>query len=250
MRWSSGTSSMRRQSDRWARAVGAGWPPESGGFTLLEILVAITILGLVLVTVYGSITRVIYAKERAEERAQLASVGREAVMRIADEIESAMLPSPTSGAVFQGASGGGAQPTDQVRFAIMSRPPFGPLGGRGGPVVVTYSLDAVAGREPVFLLRRDEVPLAELPPEGEEGPQPLSTMVLDGVAGLRFRYWDPYKREWVGDWDSTQPDYQDRLPLLVEVALFLYDSERAVHDFATIVDLPLATVRPTPTPGP
>jgi len=212
------------------------------GFTLLEILIAITILGLVLVTVYGSITRIIYAKEHAEERAQLASVGREAVMRIADEIESALLPSVANGAVFQGASGGDTQPTDQVRFAIVSRPPFGPLGGRGGRVLVTYSLDAVPGRDRVFLLRRDEVPLAA----AEESPQPISTMVLDNVAGLRFRYWDPFKGEWVGDWDSTQRDYQDGLPLLVEVALFLYDSQGAVHDFATIVDLPLATVGPAP----
>jgi hypothetical protein len=36
--------------------------------------------------------------------------------------------------------------------------------------------------------------------------------------------------------------------LAVEVALYLYDDSGGLHDYVTIVDLPLAT-RPTPNPG-
>lgn len=97
-------------------------PTPCRGFTLLEVLVAVTILGIILLTVYGTVSRTISTKEYAEERARLASVGREAVLRIADEIEGALSP-PTAGALFQGLSSGTRQFADQVRFTIVSRPP-------------------------------------------------------------------------------------------------------------------------------
>lgn len=230
-------------------------PPAGGGFTLLEVMVAVTILGIVLLTVYGTLTRAIYAKEYAEERAQLAAVGREAVLRIADELEGALSPAYLHEAVFQGVSAGTGQFADQLRFVITSRPPFGPLGGSGGRVVVTYSLDAQESSDKVFLLRRDEVPLTLLQnPEDteteEEQPQPLALLVTDQVAGLRFRYLDGGSRQWVEDWDSTTEEFLDRIPMAVEVALYLYDGDGNIRDYATIADLPLSNFgEPTPTPG-
>ena len=73
------------------------------------------------------------------------------------------------------------------------------------------------------------------------------TSYLDG---LRVRYLDGPSRQWVEEWDRTAEDFLNRLPLAVEVALYLYDRQGAIEDFATIVDLPLANFgKPTPTPG-
>jgi len=229
--------------------------PRRQGFTLLEVLVAITILGILLTTVYGAVSRTIRTKEHAESVARMASTGREAVLRMADEMEASLSPVRVATAVFQGVSSGSGQFLDQARFAISSRPPFGPIGGStGGRVLITYYLAEQEGMPQTYLLVRSERPLpkpgAATGEEGEEDPQEVRTLVVDNVAGLRLRYLDGDSGQWTENWDSTQPgDFERRLPVAVEVALYLYDDRGAVQDFSTIVDLPLAT-RPTPTPEP
>ena len=64
----------------------------SAGFTLLELLLAIVILGLVLATVYGALSRTEDSKRHAEERAELFSSGRQAVLRMASDIEASLPP--------------------------------------------------------------------------------------------------------------------------------------------------------------
>ena len=226
------------------------------GFTLLEVLVAMTILGILLITVYGSVSRTIKSKEHAESTARMASTGREAVLRMGDEIETSLSPVRVATAVFQGVGAGSGQFLDQARFAISSRPPFGPIGGTGGRVLVTYYLAEQEGAPQTYLLVRSEKPLPK-PGAGavaadgtEEEGQEVRTLVVDNVAGLLLRYLDGISGQWTDNWDSTQPGATERqLPIAVEVALYLYDDAGAVHDYSTIVDLPLAT-RPTPTPGP
>jgi general secretion pathway protein J len=222
------------------------------GFTLLEVLIAITILGILLTTVFGAVSRTIRTKEHAEGSARMSSVGREAVLRIADEIE-ASLPTRVGNAVFQGVSGGSGQFLDQVRFAISSRPPFGPIrAGTAGRILVTYYLAEQEDVPQSYLLVRSERPLPRAgfeETEDEEEPAEIRTLVVDNVAGLRLRYLDGNTGQWDENWDSTAEDWEGRLPIAVEVALFLFDETGAVHDFSTIVDLPLST-RPTPTPGP
>ena len=63
------------------------------GFTLLEVLVATAILGLVMTAVYGVVARTLMATQRSEARAELFADGRELVLRLADEIEGALPPS-------------------------------------------------------------------------------------------------------------------------------------------------------------
>jgi len=221
------------------------------GFTLMEVLVALLVLGILLTTVYGAVSRTIRSKEHAESAAKVASVGREAVLHVADEMEASLLPARVPAAVFQGVGAGGSgQFLDQVRFAISSRPPFGPIGsGTGGRVLVTYYLAEQEGAAQTYLLVRSERPLPKPGDDPEAAPEEIRTLVVDNVAGLRLRYLDGDSGQWNDNWDSTAPgDLENRLPIAVEIALYLYDDAGNLHDFSTIVDLPLAA-RPTPTPG-
>ena len=136
-------------------------PPAARGFTLLEVVIAVAILGIILTTVYGTLSRTISTKEYTEERVQLSSVGREAVLRIADELEGALSPETTPGAVFQGVSTGSDEFADQVRLAISARPAFGPLAGMAGTRgrgLATYSRGEVARTGVAVPLPTDPVP--------------------------------------------------------------------------------------------
>jgi prepilin-type N-terminal cleavage/methylation domain-containing protein len=228
------------------------------GFTLLEIMIATTILAIIMITVYGVIGRALYAKNHSEERADLYASGREAVLKIADEIEGALPPTAGRNLGFVGIPGTGRVPTDSVQFDVVVRRLYGTSETRGGRALVSYSLDPIKDTPNLFALRRQEQLLAEPAPQDPNDPdappsepEVFAAYVLDQIAGLRFRYLDPRTGEWADSWDTTvePPSGQPPigLPGAVEITLFLADEDGGVHDFGTIVDIPLANLVP-PTP--
>jgi prepilin-type N-terminal cleavage/methylation domain-containing protein len=241
-------------------------PPRERGFTLLEVLVAVTILGLVLATVYGALSRTLYAKGYAEDRAEMYAVGREAALKIGQDLEAALPPSPQAGVNFFGISRGDQPPDDAVQFSIMTHSGLRAISPTAGRVTVSYSLIPASENGKVFELLRDEMPMAITPPDTEDDtfdvapstPARRATLLLDQsdcadqrfcLVGLRFRYLDAATGDWASTWDSTSQEQFGRLPEAVEVAVYLSDNIGGVHDFTTIVDLILAAAIPTPTPG-
>jgi prepilin-type N-terminal cleavage/methylation domain-containing protein len=237
------------------------------GFTLLEIMVATAILGIVLVTVYGVLSRALYAKNHAEERADLYASGREKVLQMADEIEGALPPTAGRNIGFIGVPGNERVPRDAVQFDVVIRRPFSSGQARGGRALVSYSLDPVKDTPELYALLRQEQLLTDAPVDpangdsagsGDNGgsdagdtPQPTVTAMhlIDRVAGLRLRYVDQ-SGQFVDSWDTTAARSPQQappsLPGAVEITLFLADNQGGVHDFTTIVDLPLANLVPTP----
>ncbi len=232
------------------------------GFTLLEIMVATTILGIVMVTVYGVLSRALYAKNHAEERADLYAAGRETVLKIADELEGALPPSAGRNIGFIGIAGNDRVPTDKVQFDVVIRRLFSVGQGRGGRALVSYSLDPLKDTPNLYALRRQEQLLVDPALENQNTddsaaadaetvapPVASAAYLIDQVAGLRLRYLDPLSGQWTDSWDTTVPRDNQVLPGLpgaIEITLFLTDGQGGVHDFGTIVDLPLANLVPTP----
>ena len=97
------------------------------GFTLIEMMMALGIFGLVTVTLYGTFARTLRSKGLAERRAEVTRVGRAAVGRMADEIGSAYYPSALSGtAIFRVLkSGSDDAPLDSLVFTALSARPAG-----------------------------------------------------------------------------------------------------------------------------
>lgn len=235
------------------------------GFTLLELLLAIAIFAILATTVYGGLWRTLEGKDRAEARAELFAAGRDAVTRIADDLERALAPSLShrNQVWFIGMAGNDVVPNDQVGFVIELRRDRSAGGRRGGRAFVSYFLEPMAEIPKAFaLVRHEELlldPLAqamsELQPteQGEGGALVNEVYLVDRVAGLRFRYLDPASGSWVNQWDTTVPvqpgEVPPTLPPVVEVQLFLFDDAGGYVDFSTRVDLPLYAPPPTPAMG-
>ncbi len=102
------------------------------GFTLMEVMLALGIFGIVTTTLYGTFARTLRSKGIAERRAEITRVGRAAVGRLADEIGSAYYPASLSGtAIFRVLkSGSDDVPLDSLVFTALSARPAG-IDGRG-----------------------------------------------------------------------------------------------------------------------
>lgn len=243
------------------------------GFTLLEVLLAVTILGIILTTVYGVLSRTLFSKKIAEERVELFASGRQAVLKMVGDLEGALPPPSGDRIYFRGAGGLGEVPS--VEFVAMNRGGYGFHRVRPGRVLIVYTLDEIPNRRDIFALRREEYLFSAMLAEADEtapstddeedaAPTAIATYLLDcpelpdginlvgscsRVVGLQFRYYDEVVSDWRDYWDSTEQTMQGRLPAAVEVMLVLEDERGSQHDFTTIVDLPLARGQPTPRPG-
>jgi len=243
------------------------------GFTLLEVLVATAILGVVLLTVYGTVARTLTAANHAEMRADINASGRTTVLKIADELEGALPPTAGYDVAFIGKHGTGSAPTDAVQFNAVVRRLASTRQLAGGRAIISYSLDEMEDAPGMYALRRHEellsVPVAvdsdSLNPaddpaaafqggdpsqQGLQQVEPIRAVhLIDRVAGLRFYYWDPASGDFVDEWDTTQTNSTGQvpgLPAAVHIQLYLYDDAGATHEFSTTVDLPLANIVPTP----
>jgi prepilin-type N-terminal cleavage/methylation domain-containing protein len=251
------------------------------GFTLLELLLAVVILGLITATVYGSLSRTESSKRIAESRSELYSAGRQAVMKMAGDIEGSLPPPSGDRIYFRGTHGMGTPP--EIHLVAMNRGGYGVNRVRPGRVLVVYSLAPLPKRRGQYGLLREEYlyktmldkadgiepePASSLDENQEEDDAPTeqASLLLEcpdveddldlpgsclPVTGLVLRYYDDTVGDWRDDWDSTVENGATfgRLPSAVELTLKIADEDGAEHPFYTVVDLPLAKGQPTPVPG-
>ena len=238
----------------------------TGGFTLLELLLAVVITGLVLASVYGGVARTASSKSIAEERAELFSNGRKAVLKVANDLEGAIPPLLGDRIFFRGKQ-------SEVEFIVMNRGGYFSNGIQSGRVWIAYSVEPSPGQSGSFALKREEylyaAALAEAdgtqqpaPPDGQDAaPTSQLTYLLDcpaiaddlnlpgtcmRVTGLQFRYYDDQVRDWRDEWDTTQDAEFERLPAMVQISMLVADKDGKERAFNTVVDLPLSRGQPTP----
>ena len=103
------------------------------GFTLLEVMVALGIFGIVTVTLYGTFARTLRSKGLAERRAEITRLGRAAVEPHGRRDRLGVLPGGRQGhrRIFRALKSGTEDaPLDSLMFTALSSRPAG-LDGRG-----------------------------------------------------------------------------------------------------------------------
>jgi type II secretion system protein J len=207
----------------------------SRGFTLLEILVATTILGLVLAALYGVFSRTLESKRLAEGRTARTRAARIVLLRMREELQSSF-PLTRGDSRFLGElHRAEAFPEGAISFVSFSQSPLGGTGHESDLNEIGYTLQpdpkAPGYRQLVRRVKLDPgVAVGGL--EQNEEAYPL----LSRVRGLRFRFFDG--RTWRKEWG--QEDTRSKLPRAVEATLYLDGSGGQMAEFSTVVDLPLA----------
>ncbi len=205
--------SERRQDPRFS----AGTPLRPGarrlaGFTLIEVIVAVGILGVIVAIVSATFSGALGAQSAADRRTETTHAARTALDRIAQDLGSAFPYAPQARGTIpiglelshqelEGAS------RDRLTFPTYGRP-FGSAGEPSSDLaLVEYELIVSDDRRAWRLVRRQANRL-----EAEAIAQAPGDVVAERVVGFEVKLFDG--KDWVATWtDKT------KLPRAVELTI-------------------------------
>jgi len=191
--------------------------PGQRGFTLLEVLIAITLLALLVALAYSTLRASVRAMRSGEALIERTNRLRTVQEFLRRQLSHAM-PLPFERMEDTGENRLFMMDGDTLRFVA---PMPGHL-SRGGPHVQWLTLDGDA-------LLFDHAQLNGYDPEHPKANNKREPVVLlDGIrdAGFEFRELDPETGE-LGEWESSWDDPQ-RLPLLVRLDVE-FEEESRLH---------------------
>lgn len=207
------------------------------GFTLLELMIAISILAIVLVMISGAFNAVIHSKIHGEARLDVDREGRAIIWELASEIRGAVqTPNPTSNVVLIGLGQmrDGA-PVDAVTISTLAAGHRRSITGFSSEELVSYSVTPNPQmRKAYFLTRSQRSALMMSNTTFTTAPIELA----DNVISLHLRYFNG--NVWLESWDSTAMPPTSQLPTAVSIDLVLAAGGGTTMNFSTEVVLPMA----------
>jgi prepilin-type N-terminal cleavage/methylation domain-containing protein len=210
---------LRRADVGQPRQGGLQRPAQPSGFTLLEILLALTILALVLSSLFSAYSESITATELVESSREVDQAARLTVAQLADDLKSLYQEKvkgdpKDSPYRFQGVSEAPEGEAAILSFASTAHLGFDPAGPSMGVNRISYLLRKSGEGEHYFQLIRREQPFADIQGQGEGTEVELA----DNVEELAVTYGDDAGTT-LTEWDSASPEHDGRPPRLVQIRL-------------------------------
>ena len=221
----------------------AGKDEEERGFTLIEVLIAVFILGVVLTTVYAAYTGTLRMVKISASENEIYNMGRMTMQRMTQDFNTVV---PYAGkfewTTRQTALGNRAFPrltfASNVNLALNDQ--IEPAGIR----TIDYFVDEDLEREGMVLLRSETIH-RDKHPDDLRDLRKSAFPVCRRLHSLIFRFYDAKGKDYE-IWDSTSdPDVQKhRAPALVAIELYLVNPDNRDHPykFMTKVHMPVNQV--------
>lgn len=206
------------KKNAWARS----------GFTLIELMVSITVLVTIMAVAWGSYSTVLSRQEQAQQETDRIHAVEQTMRRMIRELSMSFVTPHDEDAegqmfevryrtVFQGER-------DEIHFTTLSHQRMFRDDKVGDQAEVSYRVASVTnleGRSVRAIIRRMDAPIDEQPDEGG-----VEMVMLEDIKSFELEYWDDEKAAsaagsdaWVNDWDYTKTDYLNRLPSRIRVKL-------------------------------
>jgi len=209
-------------------------------FTLVEILMAIGIFGLVMAAIYSTWTAIIRATTVGRDVAAAVQRSRIAARTIEDSLLCI-----ESFAANQKYYGFAAENGSEAYLSFVARLPKSfPRSGKFGDLDVrrlTFSIESgsESGRE--LVLRQCPL-LGDFDTDEKEHPLVLAKFVSE----FKVEFWDSRQGDWTDEWKETKTN---SLPPLVKISLALAQNaytmnQRAQQEVVRIVNIPSVAVQP------
>ena len=218
------------------------------GFTLLEIMLAVLILGLVVSMVTVALSGSINAIDATMQQGKLYYRAQIAMERINEDLTSALL---TSNMEFIGEAGSGDQST-LLSFSSMAHLVLNSNHDESGLARISYVVQADQDYDDHLLLLRSDV--LQRPTEDSKNTGEVEAFILaDQLRSVTFTFLDQLGEE-QASWDTTVPSDDDeakaerRLPAAVTCRLefWINEEEEQTLSFQTTVLLPTGLIQEKP----
>jgi len=211
------------------------------GFTLIEVLLAIALFAIIIVSLFSSYTGSLKVMKIAEPQADLYRKARVALARISDDLQSAYyIPGEDDTAGGEGTIHFvgtdemiDVRDADTLRFTSRGHVSFGGEKAAVGLTNISYYLEEA---DDGLILYRADVPLY--------GPQPdkktAGLVLCDGLAGINFSYFDEAGDRY-DEWDLADGARGGKLPsrAAIQIRLNGESKDAPVLTFSTAVVIPI-----------
>ncbi len=214
----------------------------AAGFTLVEVMVTLGLMGMVFALVYGSLWSTVGGLQRMERRGDREQAVRILLEMIDRELRSTLWVNDDPRLTFVGENAVTDEgwPADRLTWVHASHLKLHPELPESDVAEVTYRLDA-AGESAYVLVKREDAT-----PDGDPMSGGIDYLLSDQVVGIDFHYYGP--TGWVDEWNSTQ---SNTLPRVVQISLFLPPEEEETADgekaepieIRSIVEIPMGEQR-------
>ncbi len=193
------------------------------GLTLVEVLVALAVLAMIGVLLYGTFDSLNHQRKAEAVRGERARQARQAVLRMTREIQTAFLSmhNPANVALqtrVVAFIGQNSQPYDRLDFQAFAHRRIVANSRESDQAEIGYFASAdpdVDGK--MDLVRREQTPADMDPKKGG-----IVDVLCEDIESFDVRYFDPQTSQWVDGWDTTQAlGQQNRLPMEVRLSLVL-----------------------------
>ncbi len=212
------------------------------GFTMLEILIAISIFAIIVTTVFGSHNYVLSSAGNIEKDIELYQMAKNCINRIAFDLKSlhiSLTPeytppdsddTPDSFKIEGDIADTGGESFARLKFASRAHVSLEKNFKEGIARIVYY---VQASDENGFVLRRSD----RLYPYEEFEEKKSDPVLCEGIKSLTFTFYDQEENE-SEIWDSDSVDFNYATPRTIKIRLEIGDDLNFVP-FETMVILPV-----------
>ncbi|MBI4126131.1 MAG: prepilin-type N-terminal cleavage/methylation domain-containing protein [Deltaproteobacteria bacterium] len=210
------------------------------GFTLLEVMVAVVILGFIMVLVQGTTSQLLDAKDRIESRDRALQMSRGTLDKIASDVSLAFLlrssamPEGTPGLTPEAIPTATTRPKlvtffigeehgdrDSLRFTTLAHRRLYRSSHDSDQARVAYQVEASVDDPSQMNLVRIELPwLGDT--ASVEGK---ALTVAEGIRSFNLEYYDVRTDEWKKEWNTELVDWSGRIPEAIRVTIAFPDPE-------------------------
>jgi general secretion pathway protein J len=190
------------------------------GLTLLEVLISISIIGIIMAVVYGAYISNVDTIQLSQQEAAVTQKARIVFDRMGKDIASAFIDTEMGEEegenilffIGQDIENDGFS-TDRLDFTTLSHLPIAGAGPRTDLCEVSYFLEAGSEGTGHILFRRDDAFLDGNPDEGG-----VSFEIADCIKDFEITFQDQ-RGEIIEGWNSLEGEQKGRLPSRISIRL-------------------------------
>ena len=205
------------------------------GFTLIEVLLAMSITAILVASVYFSFSNLLNGREKIKKVTERERSIYFTLELIRNDLKNAYLtlnrgmPEETHKTIFKSED---QTPVSHLTFTALNHVKMAAGVKQCDQTEIEYYGENIDGEN--VLMRRESLWVDEYPERGGN-----VYPVLKGFTSIKFEYWHAITKEWVDHWNTESANNVNSLPPKIKITMIAQEGEYGKEDYKieTVVNL-------------